>query len=227
MKKVRQSSILESFHLQLKNVRMASNDATAKKSPLPSVEEIVDLTDNQVDEFLLDSQDDFVGDKLKCETDDTHHAKSMIDKFYGDPLNEIKFGPSTWPILDPLRATATHLVLFKPRSPPGKPPCRYPDRFKDVWDKGHVRIPCSSESFYPICDEKGESLVNRWLLIESSLKRPILNSFDLKKSILSYNSWYAGKWNFSSSYALFNNVLSKSDTKMFFKKTLLEWSIWL
>ena len=222
VKKVRQSSILESFHLlQQKKVTMASSDATAKKSP-PLVEETVDLTDNQVDEFLLDSQDGFVGDRLKSksDTDDPNHAKFMCDNFFGDPLNEINFGPSAWPILEPLRATATHSVLFKPRSPSGKPPCPYPERFKDVWDKDHVRMPCSSESFYPICDEKGESLVNRWPLIESSLKKPILNSFDLEKSILSYNSRYAGKWNFNSLHALFNSVLSKSDTEVFFKKTL-------
>ena len=52
---------------------------------------------------------------------------------------------------------------------------------------------CSNESFYPLHDEKGESLVHRWPLIESALKRPILSSFDLEKSILSYNPRYAGK----------------------------------
>lgn len=221
VKKVRQSSILESFHLQPKHVMMASNDTTVKETP-PSVDETIDLTTDQVDKFFLDSQEHFTDESRSVEEkiNDSKHAKPISGEFFGSPLNEINFGPSAWPILEPLRTTPTHSVLFKPRSPPDKPLLPYPDRFKDVWDKDHVRMPCSGESFYPIRDEKGESLVNRWPLIESSLRRPILNSFDLEKSILSYNSRYAGKWNFNSLHALFNNVLSKSDSDLFFKKTL-------
>ena len=220
VKKVRQSSILESFPLQPKKITMASNDTTVQTSPL--VDETIDLTADQVDEFLLDSQEDFKDEPKSVESDrnSSNHAKPTGSCCFGNPLNEINFGPSAWPILEPLRTTATHSVLFKPRSPSGKPPFPYPDSFKDIWDKNHVRMPCSNESFYPLCDEKGESLVNRWPLIESALKRPIQSSFDLEKSILSYNSRYAGKWNFNSLHALFNNVLSKSDADMFFKNTL-------
>ena len=216
VKKVRQSSILESFPLlHQKKVTMTSNDTEIKKLP-PSVDKTVDLTDDQMDEFLLDNLED---EPKSVECDRTNSSQQAKPDFFGSPLNEINFGPSAWPILEPLRTTPTHSVLFKPRSPSGKPPFPYPDKFKDVWDKDHVRMPCSNESFYPLHDEKGESLVNRWPLIESALKRPILNSFDLEKCILSYNSRYAGKWNFNSLHALFR-TLSKPDIDIFFKKTL-------
>jgi len=223
VKKIRQSSLLETFKLQGRKSKMTSSSPSASPklnpSSSPTVDYTVDLTAEQVDEFLIDSQEE----EPKPKPMDSQSGSQPVQpssKYYGSPLNEITFGPSAWPTLDPLRSTPTHSVLFKPRSPPGKPPVPYPDKFKDVWDKNHVRMPCSNESVYPMYDGKSESLVHRWPLIESSLRKSILNSYDLEKSILSYNSRYSGKWNFNSLHALFNKELSKNDADYFFHKTL-------
>ena len=99
VKKVRQLSILESFPLQQKKVKMASNDMAVKKSP-PSVDETIGLTADQVDEFLLDSQEDFEDEPKSVESDrnNSKHAKPTSSNFFGNLLSEINFGPSAWPI---------------------------------------------------------------------------------------------------------------------------------
>ena len=107
---------------------MASNDMEVKKLP-PSVDKPVDLTDDKIDEFLLDNLED---EPKSVESDRTNSSQEAKSDFFGSPLNEINFGPSAWPILEPLRTTPSHSVLFKPRSPSGKPPFPYPDKFKDV-----------------------------------------------------------------------------------------------
>ena len=93
-------------------------------------------------------------------TNSSNHAKPTSSNCFGNPLNEINFGPSAWPILEPLRTTPTHLVLFKPRSPSGKPPFNI-----QVLKISGIRI--MSECLAPMRastsrDEKNESLVNRW-----------------------------------------------------------------
>ena len=90
------------------------------------------MTTDQVDEFLLDSQQDFEDGPKSVEGDrNNSNAKPTGSTCFGNPLNEINFGPSAWPILEPLKTTPTHSVLFKPRSPSGKPPFPFPDSFKD------------------------------------------------------------------------------------------------
>lgn len=111
-------------------------------------------------------------------------------------------------------------------------PDPFPNNPYDRWDQDHVRMPHSSESLYPVqevwlftfyhyrfysaplkCsltlvlqteDEKGLRI--RWELIQEALLRTVLSSHQLESAILSYNSRYNEKWNFSTLHALFDEV---------------------
>ncbi len=147
----------------------------------------------------------------------------------GTPLSEIHFGPSTYPILPPLQSSATHAVLFRPRLKAGQPPTPFPEKFKDVWDGNHVRMPCSSQSVYPVATTGGstsesgggasaaKTLVPRWDIIKESLRKPIANSYDLEEAILTYN---ARKWNFNGLHSYFNDHCSEEESRSFFESVL-------
>ena len=141
----------------------------------------------------------------------------------GAPLSEIHFGPSTYPILPPLQSTASHAVLFRPRLKPGEPPTPFPDKFKDVWDSNHVRMPCSSQSVFPVASSAAsdkttsKTLVSRWDIIKESLRKPINNSYDLEEAILTYNT---RRWNFYGLHSYFNDHCSEDETKSFFGSVL-------
>ena len=50
--------------------------------------------------------------------------------------------------------------------------------------------------------------------------RPILNSYDLEKAILSYNTKYEKLWKFKSLHELFNNEITGEESYCFFNETL-------
>lgn len=142
----------------------------------------------------------------------------------GAPLSEIHFGPSTFPVLPLLQSTASHAVLFHPRLKPGKPPIPFPNTFKDVWDSNHVRMPCSSQSMFPVVmttenggKGDGKTLVSRWDVIKESLSKPITNSYDLEEAILTYNS---RKWSFFGLHSYFSDHCSEDETRSFFGTVL-------
>lgn len=139
----------------------------------------------------------------------------------GCSLSEICFGPSSYPILPPLLSGPAHCILFRARLKAGDLPRPFPDAFKDVWDSHHVRMPCSSHSLYPVRLPSGEEqLRSRWEIITEALRRPLTSSHDLEKAILSYNSRYAGKWNFQGLHAYFSEVCDEAETAMFFGSVL-------
>ena len=153
----------------------------------------------------------------------TRSPEVDLPPFDGAPLSDICFGPSTFPILPPLRSSASHSVLFVPRLKQGEPPKPFPDKFKDVWDGNHVRMPCSTQNLFPVSSpaskEKAEdkTLVSRWDVITQSLRKPIANSYDLEEAILSYNS---RKWSFSSLHSYFSDHCSEDEGDSFFGQVL-------
>lgn len=147
-------------------------------------------------------------------------TSSLSDKaplWSGSPLNELCFGPCSYPILPPLVPSPHHSILFRPRLTPGSLPQPCPDRFRDVWDQHHVRMPCSSKSEYPLDDGR---LVSRWDLIKQALSRTIANVHDFEEALLSYNSHYARRWGFKGLYVYFDEICSEEERDMFFKQLL-------
>ena len=140
----------------------------------------------------------------------------------GSPLCELSFGPSAYPVLPPLRSSLTHCVMFNTAMKPGVPPEPYPAVFKDVWDCNHVRMPCSSQSLYPVDGKKGEesTLVPKWELVKKAFQSRIAGPSDLEKAILSYNTRFAGKWSFQALHRYFTEVADTSTTERFFDYTL-------
>ena len=140
----------------------------------------------------------------------------------GAPLCELSFGPSAYPVLPPLRSSLTHCVMFNTAMKPGVPPEPYPAVFKDVWDSNHVRMPCSSQSLYPVEGGKGEepNLVPKWDLVKKAFQSHIAGPGDLEKAILSYNTRFAGKWSFQALHHYFTEYADSSMTEQFFGYTL-------
>ena len=156
----------------------------------------------------------------------THSPEIGIPPWDGAPSSEIHFGPSTFPVLPPLLSTGVHAVLFRPRLKQGEPPTPFPDKFKDVWDSNHVRMPCSSQSVFPVMTSSSggggeraaaKTLVSRWDIITESLRKPIANSYDLEEAILTYNS---RKWNFFSLHSYFSDWCSEDESISFFSSVL-------
>lgn len=149
------------------------------------------------------------------EADSSTTTKS--DPWSGVPLSELCFGPSAYPVLPHLQPSATHTILYRPRLKPGSPPQPFPDKFKDVWDHHHVRMPCSSKSMYPT-ESKG--LVPRWDLIKEALNKPIVNSNDLEEALLTYNSHYSKRWSFLGLHSYFGEICSEEESGVFFSTHL-------
>ncbi len=124
--------------------------------------------------------------------------------------------------LPPLRACGSHAVLFHANSLKAGVPRPYPDKFRDVWDSNHVKMPCSQHSVYPVSEpgKKEKTLQARWKLIRQAFSKPINNSFELEEAIMSYNTRYLKKWNFDGLHAYFNKVCQPEESNKFFTEVL-------
>ena len=100
-------------------------------------------------------------------------------------------------------------------------PQPYPERtVKDKWDEYHVRMPCSSQSQFPVLNSDGvKVLKNRWELIEQALSSHITNPDEFERRILSYNR--SGRWNFDGIKERFADD-ENPEYQMFFDKILPE-----
>lgn len=138
------------------------------------------------------------------------------------PLHDIHFGPSTYPVLQPLKASVSHCVTFRTDLlKPGVCPTPYPGTFRDIWDSNHIKMPCSSQSLYPKGSGQGSSALGlKWDMVQRALALPIQDSFHLEKAILSYNSRFAGKWKFGALHSYCTNFLSVEECNKFFNITL-------
>ena len=96
-------------------------------------------------------------------------------------------------------------------------PDPYPSTFRDVWDGDHVRMPCSVQSLYPVGPKGSSRLEQKWDLITKALRKPIRNSYDLEEAILSYNSRFSSKWQFSSLHKYFTKYIGTKKGEEFFR----------
>jgi len=125
--------------------------------------------------------------------------------------------PYCYDALPSLTPNSHHTVLFKPHIMQNKTPLPYPDKYKDRWDKDHVRMPCSPENLYPTRDKKVQ---NRWELVETTLLQTFSSSNDLEEAILVYNHHYKDKWNFHSWHSYCNIVLDAVQREELFSTLL-------
>lgn len=131
----------------------------------------------------------------------------------GCPLSELQKGATRFgmPQMHPIKPSSYHTVLFQ--VPGSKEP--YPAPL-DAWDGHHVRLPCSPSNLYPV----GDSVKPRWEIIKSALQRPIENSKDLERAIMSYNRTYANRWNFTGLHEFFNEIIEEEEKSCFFVELL-------
>jgi len=125
--------------------------------------------------------------------------------------------PNCYDVLPTLTPSPAHTILFKPQVMTNKVPRPYPDKYRDRWDKDHVRMPCSPENLYPTRDKKVQ---NRWELIETTLLQTFSSSNDLEEAILVYNHHYKDKWNFESWHSYCNIELDAVQREELFSTLL-------
>lgn len=154
-----------------------------------------------------------------CEVISRKRSKDQDSEIESAVFQDFSFGPSTGPILPPLRSSIDHAVLIFVPLRFGVLPRPYPVKFRDVWDSNHVKMPCSDKNVYPVSSGSGRILSSRWSLICQSLKSPICNSHELENAIMRYNSSYLGKWNFDGLHTYFTEK-SVKECSMFFGTVL-------
>ncbi|XP_066304725.1 poly(ADP-ribose) glycohydrolase-like [Branchiostoma lanceolatum] len=141
--------------------------------------------------------------------------------WFGTPISALNRTPACSSSLPSLKPDSHHTVLFRPHLRPGDPPRPFPDKYRDVWDDAHVRMPCSDENLYPVQDQDGSKTVkSRWEVVQSALLGNIQNSLDLEEAILTYNSRYANRWDFRGLHSFFTEYLDDDEARSFFKVTL-------
>ena len=131
----------------------------------------------------------------------------------GCSLQDIAHGPS--PDLPRLAPSSDHAVLFRIPLQHSCLPKPYPEKFQDVWDSSHVKMPCSSNCLYPVQQASNQSLLPRWDLIRQSLEKPIVDSYQLEKAIMTYNSVYSKKWKFGGLHAYFKQCRAEESSHFF------------
>jgi len=127
--------------------------------------------------------------------------------------------PAPPPVPGPSHTVAVKLPLQDSSSIPSP----HPALPRDVWDSEHVRLPWSKENLYPQEQEGRKVLASRWQLVVSALtSAPITSSRELEQAIMSYNTRYKDKydWSFDGLHHLFEEVLEPEETDAFFGTTM-------
>ncbi|CAK8672410.1 poly(ADP-ribose) glycohydrolase-like isoform X2 [Clavelina lepadiformis] len=137
----------------------------------------------------------------------------------GTAIKDLQISPTP---LRPLEQSQNHTVLFgsfkvsQHESNPSQS-----NNYIDAWDGKHVRLPCSPKSLYPIMSsDNGESLTERWGMIEAALLIDINSSIDLEEAILTYNSRNAKQWSFKGLHSFFAEDVDMEYRRDFFEVTL-------
>ena len=124
----------------------------------------------------------------------------------------------------PVRPGPDHTVTVRlPVTPDTEsPPQPHPDVPRDRWDGRHVRLPWSPDSLYPVQEADKTVLRPRWQLVTSALSRPLATVQDLQTAVLSYNSRYSGKqeWSFGGLERLVSDQLSEEEREEWWGVTL-------
>jgi len=127
--------------------------------------------------------------------------------------------PAPPPVPGPCHTVAVKLPLKDSSSAPSP----HPSVLRDVWDSEHVRLPWSKENLYPQEQEGRKMLASRWQLVVSALtSAPITSSRELEQAIMSYNTRYKDKydWSFDGLHHLFEEVLEPEEVEAFFDTTM-------
>jgi len=146
------------------------------------------------------------------------YAESQIS-YGGCELSEVHTGSCMSINLPTLRSSASHAVTFQVAGDLlANIPRPYPDKFRDVWDSNHVKMPCSQRSMYPVTKPGGKvkTLESRWELIRQAFSKSIRDSYELEEAIMSYNSRYTRRWNFRGLHAYFSSFCQPEEKSEFF-----------
>eukprot|EP00795_Rhopilema_esculentum_P013150 gene13150-3943_t len=125
-------------------------------------------------------------------------------------------------VLPKLQPLPDHRILVRPHIQATEAPQPYPDRYRDIWDRDHVKMPCSRESLYPT---KDKTLRKRWDLIKETLAKPIRSSRDFEDAVLKYNVHYKDKWNFEGWHSFCNHYLPTREKNLLFDRIIPEMAV--
>ncbi|XP_069686554.1 poly(ADP-ribose) glycohydrolase isoform X2 [Periplaneta americana] len=215
LRKKRKEAIMESTNDGILPVYESSGKAECRADS-PDIFADCSPTDKEVSSDVIIQIE---GDNM-CENSEDEQSKTGSGRHWlGATLEEIRNGSA--PCLPPVCPSQSHTVFFKLPMRDGQSVKPYPENLRDCWDSVHVRMPFSENSLYPVQEGREDShLRQRWELVQEALLKTIISSQQLEALILSYNSKYSERWDFSVLHLLFTDVFSEEETDNFFSNLL-------
>ncbi|XP_037542670.1 poly(ADP-ribose) glycohydrolase [Nematolebias whitei] len=141
-------------------------------------------------------------------------------RWLGTPIDELNRLPQCAPPLSPLKATPNHSVTIRTDLlREGEVPVPYPSKFRDAWDEGSVKMPCSEKNLFPVETEDG-GVQSRWELIRNALQRGFKSCLDVRDAILRYHTTHAKKWDFTALNLLCTEYLEHCEVQHLFDNVL-------
>ncbi|XP_028286681.1 poly(ADP-ribose) glycohydrolase isoform X2 [Parambassis ranga] len=163
-------------------------------------------------------------DKSSDEQNTDEETTLTDNKWLGTPISELKRMPGCGGPNPPLKdVPGQHTVMIRTDLlQKGKVPVPYPSKFKDTWDDAHVKMPCSSESLFPVVDEETQALQkkSRWELIKETLDKKFTSPLGLKNAVLRYSASQAKKWDFTALHLYCTKVLEPDAAEHLFDSLL-------
>ncbi|XP_017287356.1 poly(ADP-ribose) glycohydrolase [Kryptolebias marmoratus] len=147
-------------------------------------------------------------------------VQNFDERWLGTPIDELNRLPQCAPPLSALKATANHSVTVRTDLlREGEVPVPYPSKFRDAWDDGSVKMPCSEKNLFPLETEDG-GLQSRWELIRNALQRGFKSCLDVRDAILRYHTAHAKKWDFTALNLLCTECLEHCEVQHLFDEVL-------
>ncbi|WAQ96761.1 PARG-like protein [Mya arenaria] len=142
---------------------------------------------------------------------DTSDQEAAVGEEEEDQAVELKKDPRI-PQKKPSKMSSNS-QSWKYQYDPKSPPKVYPN-YVDKWDQYHVRMPCSNQNEYPV----NGKLRRRWDMIQEVLLGDIPGPYEFNEKVLSYNSRYMGKWEFSVLTSFVKDFIQKEERLAFFAR---------
>uniref|UniRef100_A0A8C6LBS1 poly(ADP-ribose) glycohydrolase n=1 Tax=Nothobranchius furzeri TaxID=105023 RepID=A0A8C6LBS1_NOTFU len=157
-------------------------------------------------------------DGSTCAEETTQTMDRDLDKAWlGTPISEFNRIPQCAPPLSYLKAAHNHTVTIRTDLLREEDVLvSYPTKFRDAWDDGMVKMPCSEKNLFPVETEDGSGVQSRWDLIKTALTR----GCDPQDAILRYHTSHAKKWDFTALNLLCTEYLEHCEVQYLFDTIL-------
>uniref|UniRef100_A0A1A8Q2H6 poly(ADP-ribose) glycohydrolase n=1 Tax=Nothobranchius rachovii TaxID=451742 RepID=A0A1A8Q2H6_9TELE len=160
-------------------------------------------------------------DPTETQSDASLQSRDLDKAWLGTPISEFNRIPQCAPPLSYLKAAHNHTVTIRTDLLREEDVLvSYPTKFRDAWDDGMVKMPCSEKNLFPVETEDGSGVQSRWDLIKTALTRGFKSCLDVRDAILRYHTSHAKKWDFTALNLLCTEYLEHCEVQYLFDTIL-------